>query len=275
MVHPHPTSLEAEIAGRLAGLWRTEPTLDPQTMRFIDATYSNPTGAELSGRIAIGDPEVDGLPELLFSPDESHHLAVEPLLDARDTVPDEMEVAVRLAGSLERVRFRLPSGRGTIDIRITPELAAGFVRPLALSRPIPDVLHGVIANVAERLRFRVALRTSMVEFTPARIGLIGRLVEGLADGGGDVRQLLAFGLEVIKGVESGDELWRYLTERKRRLASAVEQDLRQADRLARVGFEVAQSAGRRLTWVDRPAAEQELRYIDRLSLAVFGRLPDG
>jgi hypothetical protein len=273
MAQPPPTSLEAEIAERLAGTWRAETALDPQTVRFIDATYSTPTAAELSVRLAEEDPELDGLPELVFSPDESHHLAVEPLLNARDTVPDEAEVAARLAAGLGRARFRLPSGRGAIEVEITPELAAGFVRRLALSRRIPEALHGMIADDAERLRVRVVLRTSGVEFTPARIGLIGRLVKSLVVGGGEVRQLLAFGLEVIKGVAAEDELWRYLTERKRRLASAVEQDLRQAARLARVGFEVAQSGGRRLAWVDRPAAEAELRSIDRLSIAVFGRLP--
>jgi hypothetical protein len=103
--------------------------------------------------------------------------------------------------------------------------------------------------------------------------VIARLVEGLVGGGGDFRRLLAFGLEVIKGVDSADGLQHYLAERKRRLASAVEHDLRQTARLARVGFEVAQSGGRRLAWVDRPAAEEELRFIDRLSIAVFGRLP--
>jgi hypothetical protein len=276
MAAPAPRPVAAAVADTLARLWPAETEIDTGSARFIDSTFSNPSAAELARLVADEThPERDGLLELLFAPEESHRLAVESFLDSSATV-DEAEVARRLARRVGRARFRLPDGRGAFEFEVTAGLAESFVRRLALSRRIPDALrHGLeaVSGDPERRQACVVLRHSGLRFTPAREAMLARLIERSGAADEPFRRLLAFALEVLKSVDTADELWAYLAGRKRRLIEAVDHDARQADRLARDGFEVAQSRGRRLAWIDRSAAEVELRSIDRLGLAIFGRIP--
>ncbi|MCK7504216.1 MAG: hypothetical protein MZV70_09055 [Desulfobacterales bacterium] len=48
-------------------------TFRPETLRFIDSTFSHPSAAELAAHRSTDDaaPERDSLLELLFSPDEA------------------------------------------------------------------------------------------------------------------------------------------------------------------------------------------------------------
>jgi len=270
-------SAAAAIAERLARMLSAEVELAPEVVRFIDSTFADPDPAGLERLLADpSDPERDGLAALLFSPDEAHQLAIEPLLAAAVGAVDEEDVARRVARAAGRVRFRLPDGRGVVAVGLTPELAAGFVQRLALNRDIPPELRAALQPIAderERLRALVATRNSGVRCDPARLDLLIRAIGRPEAGDGEFCDYLAFALERLEAVATDAELWNLMTGRKRRLIEALEQARQQDEQLARSGFEVLQSRGRRLGFVDRAAAERELRFIDRLGLAVFGRLP--
>jgi hypothetical protein len=271
-------SPESEIALRLAAMWSAESELDAERVRFIDTTFSDPSATELARLIAeASHPDRDGLLELLFAPDEPHQIAIEPILVAAMECPDEAEVARLLARELDRIRFRLPEGRGTIEVELSAALAESFVRRLYLSRRIPAQLVAAMQQAMpddrDRLRAGVVLRNSGLRFTPARIALVRRLIEGAIAADPAFPDFLAFALETLKSAETGEELWEFLSARKRRLGDAMEHAQRRSDRLARDGFEVVRSRGPSPAWVDPTCAERELRFLDRLALAVFDRIP--
>jgi hypothetical protein len=270
------TATTVAIAARLVRLLSRETALGQGSVRFIDSTFSNPSAAEIARRLADeSDPERDGLLELLLSPDEDHRVAIEPLLEP-DANVDEPEIARRLLRDVGRVRFRLPDGRGAFEIVLTAALARGFVAGLAIGRRIPAELRAALQPIADdrdRLLACVTLRHAGLNFTPARTGILGRIVGRPETGGRRFRDCLAFALELLKSVDTEEALWTFLCARKRRLLEALGDARRRDELLARAGFEVAQSRGRRLGWVDRAAAEQELGFIDRVCRCVFGRTP--
>lgn len=276
MTAPGLPAPAAAIAERLVRMLSREAALGPESVRFIDSTFSTPSAAEIARRLADeSDPERDGLLELLLSPDEDHRVAIEPLLESAADV-DESEIARRLLRDVGRVRFRLPDGRGAFEVVLTAALARGFVAGLAIGRRIPAELRAALQPIADdrdRLQACVTLRHAGLSFTPARTGILCRIVGRPEAGDRRFRDGLAFALELLKSVDTEEALWAFLAARKRRLVEALADARRQDELVAQAGFEVAQSRGRRLGWVDRAAAEQELGFIDRVCLSVFGRMP--
>jgi len=270
------TAPAAAIAARLVRMLSRETALGPESVRFIDSTFSNPSPAEIARRLADeSDPERDGLLALLLAPDDDHRVAIEPLLESAADV-DEAEIARRLLHDAGRVRFRLPDGRGVFEVELTAALARGFVAGLAIGRRIPAELRAALQPIADdrdRLLACVTLRHAGLSFTAARTALLCRIVGRPESGDRRFRDYLAFALELLKSVDTEEALWTFLAARKRRLVEALAAACRQDELVARAGFEVAQSRGRRLGWVDRAAAEQELGFIDRICLSVFGRMP--
>jgi hypothetical protein len=254
-----------------------EVALGPGCVRFIDSICSTPSAVEIARLIADeSDPERDGLLALLLSPDEEHRVAIEPLLDSAESDVDEGEIAARLADAVDRVRFRLPEGRGAFTVALTAELARGFVAALAVGRRIPPALGAALQAIAderERLLARVTVRHAGVELTPGRTAILCRVIAQPAVGDPGFLGCLGFALEVLGAVDTEAALWALLEGRKRRLVEALAGRRRQDELLARAGFEVAQSRGRRLGFVDRDAAERELGFIDRVCRSVFGRVP--
>jgi hypothetical protein len=254
-----------------------EVALGPGCVRFIDSTFSTPSAGEIARRLADeSDPERDGLLALLLSPDEEHRLAIEPLLDSAEGDVDEGKIADRLTHDVDRIRFRLPEGRGSFTVELTPTLARGFVAGLALGRRIPQALREALRPIAderERLLARVTVRHASLDLTPARTGILCRVAAQPGAGGAGFRGCLGFALEVLGAVDTEAELWALLEGRKRRLIEALAGQRRQDEMIARAGFEVAQSRGRRLGFVDRDAAGRELGFIDRVCRSVFGDIP--
>ncbi|MCU0563445.1 MAG: hypothetical protein MUE48_05810 [Desulfobacterales bacterium] len=272
-----PQSLEAAIAERLVRMLGREVPLGPGCVRFIDSTFSTPSASAIARLLADeSDPERDGLLALLLAPDEEHRVEIEPLLDSAEGDVDAGGIAARLTHDIDRVRFRLPEGRGAFAVALTAELARGFVAGLALGRRIPQALRAALQSIAderERLLACVTVRHAGVELTPARTAILCRVVAQPGAGDPGFLGCLGFTLEVLGAVETDSELWALLEGRKRRLAEALSGRRRQDELLAQTGFEIAQSRGRRLGFVDRDAAERELGFIDRVCLCVFGRIP--
>jgi hypothetical protein len=130
-----------------------------------------------------------------------------------------------------------------------------------------------LADERERLLACVTVRHAGVELTPARTAILCRVVAQPGAGDAGFRGCLAFALEALESVGTEAELWALLEGRKRRLIEALAGQRRQDEMIARAGFEVAQSRGRRLGFVDRDAAGRELGFIDRVCRSVFGRVP--
>jgi hypothetical protein len=265
----------ARIAAHLREILEAGLDLTPETLSFIDSTFSHPSAAELAA--ILGDdaaPERDSLLELLFSPDEDLQLALEDFLDARqEASPAPQEVLARLAAAPLTAVFRFPDGRGTLAAAMTAELARRMVFGLRIDRALPAAIAAVIDACAAGCsgrRLRVMLRNARFDFRPTHEEFLCALIPKLDVQDEDGRECLAFALELLSDLGASADLCAALAARKKWLIKAVHHGERLREHLKQSNFETLLSRGQRLTWVDEALARRQIGFVDRIGVAVFG-----
>jgi hypothetical protein len=273
-----PSATATDIAAKIREILERGMELSPETLRFIDGTFSHPSAAELQS-ILTDDAllERDSLLELLFSPDESLQLELENLLALpQQGDPDAEEVAVRLAMTPLAVSFRFADGRGELQVALTLPLARRLTSALRIGRDLPAPVAGRInacGTAPARRRLRVMLRNARFDFTPAKTQFLCTLIPRLDVQDEDGRQCFAFALELLAELGGMEDFDKALAGRKQWLTRALHHSQRQREHLARSNVETLLSQGQRLTWVDEAAARRQIGFIDRIGLAVFGVIP--
>lgn len=270
----------ADIADDLREILSRGLNLPEATVRFIDSTFSHPSPAELEAITGDdSDPERDSLLALLFSPDEPLQIELESRLSRLGGEPPcAEEVASRLAAEPLPVRFRFPDGRGVLEVPMTTPLARRLIQGLGIDRVLPAGVAEVIEATASGRggnRLRVMLRNARFGFTPAVNEFLRALIPTLGVPNEDGQACFAFALELLAEFEAPAELYPALCARKKWLARALHHGQRLRERLSQSNFETLLSQGQRLVWVDVTQVRCQMNYIDRISRAVFGRIPPG
>lgn len=268
-------SAAACFAARLRDLLEAGLDLTAGTLRFIDATFSHPSAAELA--VILEDdaaPERDSLLELLFSPDEGLQVELEDLLDPRRSAcPAPEEVVARLTAAPLTVPLRFLDGRGTLEAAMTAELARRMVLGLRIDRSLPDAVAAAIdAEPAGRCgrRLRVMLRNARFGFGPVHEEFLCALIPNLDVRNEDARDCFAFALELLSDLGEPPDVRAALAARKKWLVKAVHHGERLREHLKQSNVETLLSRGQRLTWVDEALARRQIAYIDRICVAVLG-----
>jgi hypothetical protein len=252
--------------------------LPETTVRFIDSTFSHPSPAELGAIIADdADPERDSLLALLFSPDEPLQIELESRLNR---LQGETAAAEEVVACLETapltVKFGFPDGRGVLEAALTPPLARRMIDGLRIDRALPAGVDEAIEAAAPGRsgnRLRVMLRNARFDFTPPRNEFLCALIPKLDIRDEDGRACFAFALELLAESGASAEVCTTLAARRKWLARALHQGRRLREQLAQSNFETLLSQGQRLAWVDETLVQRQMSFIDRICLAVFGRLP--
>ncbi len=141
----------------------------------------------------------------------------------------------------------------------------------------PEAMVAHLNNVAEavgcqRLRLRVLIRGARFDVLPPRKEFLCTLIErlGLEDEAG--WGCFAFALELLAEIGQEADIYAALAERKKLLLKALNHGRRQREHLAAASIEILVSRGQRLTSVDEAASRRQMAFIDRICLAVFGRI---
>jgi hypothetical protein len=271
-------SSAAYIAAKVREILERGMDLSPETLRFIDGTFSDPSAAEVEATLEDdASVERDSLLELLFSPDEALQIELENLLAIQHRAnPDAEEVAARLAMAPLAVIFRFPGGRGELKVALTPRLARRLTSELRITRNLPAPAAEVIdVNFTGRARqrLRVMIRNARFDFTAANTEFLCALIPRLDVHGDDGRKCFAFALELLAEIGESEDIYAKLVARKKWLARALHHNQRQREHLAQANVETLLSRGERLTWVDEAETRSQIGFIDRICLAVFGAIP--
>jgi hypothetical protein len=265
------------IAHRIRSIFVRGIDLSPEAMRFIDSTFADPSAEELRAILdAESDSDRDSLLELLLSPDEAFQLDLEELLS--ELTPCEMDadgMVASLSSPPISVEFRLPQGRGAVQVTMTPDQIRRILQRLHIDRVVPAPVAAAIEvrlNAGDGRRLRVMLREGRFEFCDSINGFLGRLIEGLEWEDPRGWETLAFAVELLAGIDENADIHRLLVRWKGLLLKALEHGRRQREATAAANIETLLSRGHRLTWVDEAAARRQLACIDRICLAAFGRI---
>lgn len=251
--------------------------LDPPALHFIDSTFFNPTTEQLDTLLKTdGRSERDILLEFLVSPDESFQLQLEGLLAAH---PVEKENEEKVAGLLDRppptLVLRFSDGRGVLRVELNPLLVRRLLSHLNLSWRPPSALAAMfdtVANLEARNRLRIRFRNCRVDWSPSKVTFIAALLETVGLGGPHDLECIDFALEFLADIGHGADVSQALDHRKRMLVRALHQSRRQSELLEKSNLESLVSCGVRVIHVDETAARLQLAHIDRISLAVYGRV---
>lgn len=266
---------ERRLAARIAQLLGAGIDAGPDLCGYIAATYSHPSPSELERILGDdSDPEREGLLELIFFPDEPFQQNLEDLLP-EDGGLEQADVETIAADLIaRRLRCTLIFSGGRLAIDFAPDSVHTFLERLNLTRPIQPLLAAAISTrvaPAGRVAARVKLRNSRNTGGAVKEGFLSDLFAGL---GLDDQFLtcLDFALDFLEDIQEGDDIYTMLMDRRRtgrlllRKAAQFEQKLKQDN------IETLMLRGERAPHVSRDELLQAIILIERISLAVFGRL---
>jgi hypothetical protein len=132
--------------------------------------------------------ETDSLLALLFFPEEPVQLQLEKMIADTDFQDrDEQEVQNRVCARSFQTQMRFADDRGTLEIEVTPSIAAEFVKRLNLSRRLDPKIRSAIDRCVHpelQTRCKVRFRNSRPITSPEKIAFLQAFFENLqvADG---------------------------------------------------------------------------------------------
>jgi hypothetical protein len=265
------------LVGQIEELLRAGIEVGPDLLGYIDATFSNPSVKELEGIVADeSDPEREGLLELIFFPDEPMQQKLEELLPEAGGLGQGDVDAVAAELSARRIHTALvfSDWRDRLAVDFPPALVTTFLQRLNLTRRIEPRLAMAISTLVapvDRIGVRVKLRNSR---KPMGDGKVRFLCDFLAKlGGGD--QLLAcldFTLNFLEDIEDDADVYAALMNRRRIGWQLLQKSAQFEEKLKKDNIETLMLRGERAPHVSKEELLKTIALIERISLAVFGRL---
>lgn len=249
----------------------TEDTLD-----YVDAALFPPDADRLADFLLDDeDSERDSLLDLIFYPDRSMQLALEPLLEAARFSADEARALdeslagqsllapIHMPGGLRLVRIQVPDfvksrylDRLNITWQLDPDLAAAIERHVPPSR-----------QSGLKIRFRNAGR----RFPSDQRRFLSQMIERLPDDHPDFFGCLDLVLSLLPKSNRRLDAFGLLVEHKRTCFRSLQQVRRFEALLQRSNMETLMLQGVRAPYACADDLIQLMRLIDLVCWHVFGR----
>jgi len=251
-------------------------TLGSDVIHYIDSTFSNPTLEELQTILHDDSScEKDSLMELLFFPDETMQLELEEILETLQIgKQDEDNVLDAFCRESLPVNMRLPDGRGSLNLILPSEVAAGFMARLHISKHLNEKLREAINKYADADAingYKVKIRNSRFFPGENKIQFLCDFFEKLKPQSHDFNICLDFALSFIDELTEDQDLYQALMAKKRFYLRSLQKAKKIETQLQKNNLETLLSQGKRVILVDKADARKKMLIIDRISRAVFGR----
>jgi hypothetical protein len=265
------------LVGKIELLLRAGIVVGPELLGYIDATFSNPTVTDLEGIVADeSDPEREGLLELIFFPDETMQQKLEELLPEAGGLGQGDVDAVAAELSARRIHTALvfSDRRDRLAVDFPPALVTTFLQRLNLTRRIePRLAMAISTHVApvDRIAVRVKLRNTRKHMGEGKALF---LCDFLCKLGGDDQLLacLEFTLSFLEDIEDDTDVYAALMKRRRIGWQQLHKSVQFEEKLKQDNIETLMLRGERAPHVSREELLKTIAFIERISLAVFGRL---
>jgi hypothetical protein len=250
-------------------------TLSSEVIHYIDSTFFNPTTPELQ-TVLYDDSncEKDSLIELLLFPDEAMQLQLEALLERLHLQEaDEKSVMDYLLQKPVQVAIRFPAERGYLYVRLTEDVAGQFISRLNISKHLnPDLIGALNHYDDENLSNRIKVKMRNSRFTPTneKIKFMCLFFEKFDVQGNDIFECLDLVLSFLDEPTT-DDIYRTLMAKKKFYFRSLQQAKQLETQLQKHNMETLLAKGKRVVLIDPRDARKKMRFIDRISRAVFGK----
>jgi hypothetical protein len=253
------------------GLW-----VDQDAIHYMDSTLSDHSAQTLAA--VIQDPsncERDPLIELLYFPDETIQIQLEPFLESAAFVkPDEKTVLKHLIPSLGETRFHFSDNRSIWKIHTPASGASAFLYRLNISNHPDKRLIAAIHSRCQdpyRIRYKVKLRNAGLDMSRKKTNCLESLFSksDLDDDG--FLERFHFLLHFLGEWDDDSTLADALRNKKIQYIKQVQQALRFETLRRDRNMETLMMMGIRWPHLDRQEITKKIVMIDDISLAIFGK----
>jgi len=250
--------------------------LSDDVVHYIDSTFSNPTIKELQTILADdSNCEKDSLVELLFFPDESMQIQLEETLERhRPQNEDENKILTYLCRDPLQVTFRFEDDRGAIKLLIPEGVTREFLRRLNISKYLDTNLIESIVNYGDEnnsKRFKVKIRNSRFTPTENKTGFLRKFFEKIGAQSNDVFECLDFALGFLDEIKNDSDIYQALMAKKKFYFISLQKAKKMEARLEKHNIETLMLQGERIVLINQTDVRKQMRIIDRISRAVFGK----
>lgn len=259
--------------------------LTNETCRFMEATFGEASVGALQALLYDeSSAERDTLLDLVFFPDPSLQIALEPILEThRVTQSDVALLAAQLKATPVATHLRIPGADVTVPADMPAFLVGAFLARLNIPWQPAEALCASIARLDAgslsptgdgregRHRLRVWLRNAALQQTPVQVRFLCDFLERLPIQDQDYVDQLTFILVFMKEHDKSTNMYQALMDRKKFIFKNLLKVRRSGELAARTNKETQIMTGVRTPYFDIPTAERTLLLIDRVAMTVFGR----
>jgi hypothetical protein len=274
-----PTSKDPQLA-ILAETLRSNLTrplhLDAQAAAFVTATYGEVDADALRNLFSDANvSEAETLLEFLLFPDTDFQRRIEPLLARLPSVDGlERRLRTRLLQPPIELTLVLPGSGPDLSIPLTEDQLDRFLTRLKLTKSWPPALDKVLDTCLQedaRLRARIMLRNGTAAPGPAFARFFEALLGKLPGRHRDFWPALDLVIRLAAELEATSDPFALLSRHKQRAFQMVEQQRELEHRLQTSNIETLLGQGQRVPPLSRSEARRQMRIIDVVCQAVYGR----
>jgi len=264
------------LFSRIVDALKKGGTLNEEILDYIDAVLFTPEPERLNAFLADDEnSERDSLLDLMFYPDRTVQIELEPILaSGRYSPEDERTIRERLLACAIESPIQWPDAGLLTRIPVPDFIKIRYLERLKITWQLPDDLGAAIDKgilAAARPVVRVRLRNAGMPFSAGQVTFLCRFFERMDSSHPDYPDCLDLALSLLGHKGSTAMMYDLLVDYKRVCFRALEQARRFATRLRRSNMETLMLQGFQSPRESPEVLMHRMDLIDRICFGVFGR----
>ncbi len=220
--------------------------------------------------------ERDSLLDLIFSPDLTVQMGLEPLLESVCWSPDRVAALQdQLLATPIRVWIKMPDGSRLVRIPVSDDVKSQYLERLNITWQLdPDVHAAIDRGVAATMALRVKVRLRNHNLRPSidQQMILCRFFERMADDDPDYLACLDLFLTLMARPVKSDAVYDHLVDHKRFLFRSLHHAQRFEALLRRSNMETLMLQGIRAPHAPQDELMHQMRLIDQICFSIFGKI---
>ena len=263
------------LADRITGLLRDGIQVSSDIVDFIDATLSPASIDQLTTRLEDkASEEAETILELLFFPDETFQIALEPILQECSLQLDDLTcLLTQLHQRNLEARFIFPVDDQQLVLKMPKSGVASFVSRLNIAYRLPSVLLNEIKRSVPPETINevlVILRNCRICLSKAQTDFLCIFFPKMAAIGYNFYEHLRMVLQVMDETDADITIYEALMKKKRTLLRHMQDAIKFEEKRRYHAMEILMLGGERAAHIHPDDALRTIALIDATAITVFG-----
>ncbi|MBF0450528.1 MAG: hypothetical protein HQK75_07485 [Candidatus Magnetomorum sp.] len=245
--------------------------LDSKHRFFLSNTFGLNSFDDIRTFLVAEPEEAMSFYDLLFSPDETFQIQLEPLLSREViSIADRSQLIDRLSTSNLTATILFEQSLQGLTVTIDPIIISAFIYRLHLSRTIPISIRKMLPEKdQQQWRVLVQLRNEAIPWTEKRSDFIARIIQTFLDDDA-FPNILSDMLHFCKECEDQSDFVYQLKKRKRQLSQNLNRYQHGQALYEKHSMEFLMVSGIRPIHLDVEKTNKTIRIIDKVLNDLFG-----